>query len=1396
MIKYVKIKQLEMCKIAALAVALCFSGISVVSAFDGQGTPDLPYIINSADDWNSLMANDGNDFTGKYLVLTNNISLPSSYKVNYSFNGFIKGYGHTLSLPSTATKAVFASIGKNGRIEDVVFSVSSMTINSYDNSDYYGVVCNTNHGLINRCSVDAVGINISFSSIKFGVVCGENLGEVSNTDAIVDEVTICSSFFGGICCLNSAYVLGCSVSGKCTFKSQKAGNNAYAGGIAYKNSSGSVISHCLNDLNFSFASINYSWSSVNCGGICMDNLGLVSYSVNKSDIISPSSSSTSAKLGGVSGNNSGEISNCVNRGGISSSLTSATIGGIVADGHKVSTVRSCIFSNVISSYSNSQHCRAVVGWPDLSQISNCYYLSQTIEDENAIGTTDFATAVRAINSSEHRNAWCVSNMRPKLSWEIDRHVLDLDILCLKESGPNSLSLDVLAFGDFVESGLQFRKYGTLDWTDVVPSEHESVCNILISGLESITPYEVRVFAQKSDGTRMFSKTQCCFTSFSQAGTSFDPITIGSYEEFCQFVQFVNKGNSLSGKVVRLTDDINMLGAEGNVWNTPIRKFDGEFDGDGHYIFNLRMKQTATLDERLGLFWFAENIHDLNLYDVHVEYTCNLPSLGAFKFGVLAGSCTYVDRCSVVGDVTLHFSTGSWNSYGAMGGISGYSYSMCNCYALLKIVSDWDYSFGGLAGDIGSSIRNSYYSDVTNGSWKKAKYIVGLQSSADISGCYYLSGSLSGNSIKGINMSETQMTDGTLFLSLPEDDWKLTVDNVKLYGGYPLLNSQRQFPVDRCTDIQDISAFNMETPESQKYWPESDSDALDNLPVAQDSPVENYLDIPFFTIAPGCSSDFYINLNNPSCEVYGLQFDCCIPDGLTIGDGINGNIDVEVIADRIPVKTDDSRQCISALECHAVMIDSNRLRVMLVPNINYNSVSAVSGTDGAVLRIGVKEASEQKIGMYYIKLSDAILVNRGGTAIDLPDRDCVFYCKYSNGMQPDTDVDGLPNALYLEDGLLETNNNGVLSFGLKNAIPLKSISYDIQLPLGISPVILGGIPVINLDGAFANLSATVSMNVNGLMHIVIKTQGDDMIPVNAGHLLDIEVNVSQETPVGESSLFMYDVCMGDSVCNDYILKCEKQTFHVEYGEKHVLPGDVNNDGVISITDAVGIVNFVIKSNTEGLNVQAADANGDSVISISDAVWVVNTIVHTDVISFGMQYGISLATSASVLCPTNVDADAGYVRIPVSFDGNELGFTAVKLDVELPDGVTFSGVRTDSKHILATNVFDGNRLRILCLSLSNELFDVNAGPVLDLSLRVLSHIDESSVNIVGIELVTPDMHSYFAEPVSVSINEMSTGFHQLLEQSEQSDIQYDIVGRSINTLINGIYIDANRKKKYNH
>ena len=55
------------------------------------------------------------------------------------------------------------------------------------------------------------------------------------------------------------------------------------------------------------------------------------------------------------------------------------------------------------------------------------------------------------------------------------------------------------------------------------------------------------------------------------------------------------------------------------------------------------------------------------------------------------------------------------------------------------------------------------------------------------------------------------------------------------------------------------------------------------------------------------------------------------------------------------------------------------------------------------------------------------------------------------------------------------------------------------------------------------------------------------------------------------------------------------------------GDINNDGVVDISDYIAVANYILGNPPEGFNAKAADVNNDGVIDISDYIGVANIIL---------------------------------------------------------------------------------------------------------------------------------------------------------------------------------------------
>ena len=62
---------------------------------------------------------------------------------------------------------------------------------------------------------------------------------------------------------------------------------------------------------------------------------------------------------------------------------------------------------------------------------------------------------------------------------------------------------------------------------------------------------------------------------------------------------------------------------------------------------------------------------------------------------------------------------------------------------------------------------------------------------------------------------------------------------------------------------------------------------------------------------------------------------------------------------------------------------------------------------------------------------------------------------------------------------------------------------------------------------------------------------------------------------------------------------------------VLLGDATGDGIVDVSDYIGIANYILGNIPEGFNVKAADVNGDSIIDVSDYIGVANIILYGNI-----------------------------------------------------------------------------------------------------------------------------------------------------------------------------------------
>ena len=74
--------------------------------------------------------------------------------------------------------------------------------------------------------------------------------------------------------------------------------------------------------------------------------------------------------------------------------------------------------------------------------------------------------------------------------------------------------------------------------------------------------------------------------------------------------------------------------------------------------------------------------------------------------------------------------------------------------------------------------------------------------------------------------------------------------------------------------------------------------------------------------------------------------------------------------------------------------------------------------------------------------------------------------------------------------------------------------------------------------------------------------------------------------------------------------ENMSLSVVFADENIHVGDVNGDYIINVTDAICIVNHILKNTSEDFHDYAADTNDDEVINVTDAIIIVQQITNSN------------------------------------------------------------------------------------------------------------------------------------------------------------------------------------------
>ena len=236
---------------------------------------------------------------------------------------------------------------------------------------------------------------------------------------------------------------------------------------------------------------------------------------------------------------------------------------------------------------------------------------------------------------------------------------------------------------------------------------------------------------------------------------------------------------------KLTADIELAGFE---W-TPLKKLYAAFDGQGHVIHNLYINSSSY---PAGVFGYVKTGASVTKLGVTGDVICTAKSNA--QAGGIAG---YMESDT---SITECFSAVNVTSKKHAGGIAGYvnaSSVISDCYATGNIatISANECFLGGICASgysyaTGAALTNCYFTGTVTGSGGTASYVGGVscnKTEASYTNCYYLAGTVSGESSKyGVTGKGTAKTTDELKALAPTLGDKFTADRNGVNNGYPVL----------------------------------------------------------------------------------------------------------------------------------------------------------------------------------------------------------------------------------------------------------------------------------------------------------------------------------------------------------------------------------------------------------------------------------------------------------------------------------------------------------------------------------------------------------------------------------------------------------------------------------
>ena len=372
-------------------------------------------------------------------------------------------------------------------------------------------------------------------------------------------------------------------------------------------------------------------------------------------------------------------------------------------------------------------------------------------------------------------------------------------------------------------------------------------------------------------------------------------------------------------------------------------------------------------------------------------------------------------------------------------------------------------------------------------------------------------------------------------------------------------------------------------------------------------------------------------------------------------------------------------------------------------------------------------------------------------------------------------------LYTQDNYLSMNDTTVfhgstfvIPVAMTNAESIISFQTDIFMPEGLEIVQEEGDYLIEPSGRMTRTHSLTSNYVsNGAVRVLCYSSNYKPFTGNSGDDLFYITVKAADDAVGNYTIQLKNTLLTTSDFTEITALNAVATVNV----LAYIPGDANNNGIISVTDVVATAQYVLELNPQPFNFEAADMNNDNSITVADisriAYMVLNPTQHAPL------RAPAQCNNDDRMCGNDFTLSDGEThRVSIVLD-NEMDYSAFQFDLTLPDGLTASNFALTNRagsHAFDVNTLTNGKTRVLCYSPKLTAISDNEGAILTFDVTA-SGAATGDIHVDGIELVTTDCQTMVLDDFTIGLN-TATGIDVVTNGKTIAHIDYyNIAGQRI-------------------